>query len=124
MSNNQSFTDKNLASLAAIMLLAPAVQFMLKDKSIDVPAEEEVFVKGYIRYGYWILTVLGLALIIGAFYSFLFPLTILYWINYGLLGIVILMIIMGVFAIINNKTLIHNPESRIQNSEFTINHDL
>lgn len=97
------------------MLLAPAVQFMLKEKSIDIAAEEEGFVRGYIRYGYWILTILSLALIVGGFYSFWFPLNILYWINYSLLGIVIFMIIMGVFAIINNKMLIQNSESKIQN---------
>jgi len=63
MSTNQ-FSDKNLASLAAVMLLAPAVAFMLKDKDIDIIPEEEYFVKSYIRYGYWILMILALALIV------------------------------------------------------------
>jgi hypothetical protein len=40
MNNNSSFTDKHLASLAAIMLLAPAVSFMIKENSVDISTEE------------------------------------------------------------------------------------
>ncbi len=64
MNQNQTFTDKHLASLAAIMLLAPAVSFMLKENNIDIQPEEESYVRSYIRYGYWILTILALALLV------------------------------------------------------------
>lgn len=106
MNQNQTFTDKHLASLAAIMLLAPAVSFMLKENNIDIKADEESYVRSYIRYGYYVLMVLALGLIVWATYSLFLPINILYRINYWLLGGVIAMIIIGVFAIINNKTLI------------------
>lgn len=64
MQQNSTFTDKHLASLAAIMLLAPAVNFMLKGKDIDIVEDEEGFVKSYVRYGYYILMVLALGLIV------------------------------------------------------------
>ncbi|MBP6910249.1 hypothetical protein KBC03_01475 [Patescibacteria group bacterium] len=82
MQNNQTFTDKHLASLAAIMLLAPAVGFMLKEKSIDITTEEESYVKSYIRYGYYVLFTLLLALLVRGAYNFFFPLSVLYRINY------------------------------------------
>lgn len=106
MEKNQ-FTDKNLASLAAIMLLAPAVAFMLKEKDIDIEPGEEAFVKSYIRYGYRVLMVLILALIVWGVYNLLFSHVILYWVNYALLGISITMIVVGVFSIMNNKTILH-----------------
>lgn len=107
MSSNNTFTDKHLASLAAIMLLAPAVSFMLKEKNIDITADEESYVKSYIRYGYWVLTMLATALIVRGTYTLFFTIPVLYWINYGLMSIVIAMIIIGVFAVINNKTIVH-----------------
>lgn len=82
MNSNQQFTDKHLASLAAIMLLAPAVSFMLKEKSIDISADEEGYVKTYIHYGYRVLMVLGLALLTWGTYTLFFPLNVLYRINY------------------------------------------
>lgn len=106
MNSSSNFTDKHLASLAAIMLLAPAVSFMLKEKSIDIAVEEESYVKSYIRYGYNILMVLALALIVWGTYSFFFQIPVLYWVNYSLLGAVILMIVIGVFSIVNNKTIL------------------
>lgn len=54
----QQFTDKHLSSLAAIMLLAPAVAFMVKEKNINITPEEEAYVRSYVRYGYYILAVL------------------------------------------------------------------
>lgn len=103
---NSQFTDKHLASLASIMLLAPAVNFMMKEKDMDIKPEEEGFVRSYIHYGYDILIVLGLALIDWSIYALFFPLTVLYWVNYSLLGIVLLMIVIGIFAILNNKTIL------------------
>jgi|GEM_PF-6192197 len=106
MQQNDIFTDKHLASLAAIMLLAPAVAYMMNEKDISITADEEIYVRSYIRYGYYILMTLGLAMLVRASYSFFFPYAVLYRINYTLLGSVILMIVIGVFSIINNKTLI------------------
>ncbi len=117
MNQNQTFTDKHLASLAAIMLLAPAVSFMLKEKSIDVDESEEGYIRSYIRYGYWILMVLALAFVIWGTYTLFFPISVLYWINYGLLGAVIAMIVVGVFSIINNKTLIERGQNAEQHTE-------
>lgn len=105
MNQSSNFTDKHLASLAAIMLLAPAVSFMLKEKTIDIAADEESYVRSYIRYGYYVLLVLLLALLVRGAYNFFFSISILYRINYGLLGLTLAMIIFGVFSIINNKTL-------------------
>ena len=106
---NQQFTDKHLSSLASIMLLAPAVQLMLKAKTIQLQDDELDFVRSYIRYGYFILAVLAAALIIRAVYSFLVPLTLLYRTNNVLLGLAIAMIVYGVFSITNNKTIITAP---------------
>lgn len=106
---NQQFTDKHLTSLASIMLLAPAVQLMLKGNNIQLQNDELDFVRSYIRYGYYILAVLGAALLIRGIYSFLTPLTLLYRANYGLLGLAIAMILYGMFSITNNKTIITAP---------------
>ena len=88
---------------------------MLKEKDIDITAEEEGFVKSYIRYGYWILMVLALALVVWAIYSFVFSYTILYWVNYALLGIAILMIVVGAFSIMNNKSILHYDGATMNN---------
>lgn len=106
MENNNSFTDKHLASLAAIMLLAPAVAFMLKEKSISVSADEESYVRSFIRYGYRVLTLLAISLLVWGTYTLFLSTSILYRINYGLLSGVIAMIIIGIVSVINNKQLI------------------
>ena len=117
--NEQKFTDKHLSSLASIMLLAPAMQRMLKEKTVQLPAEEVDFVRSYIRYGYFILTVIGAALLIWAVYSFLIPLTLLYRVNYILLGGAIAMILYGVFSITNNKMIVAAPGSSLPTNTTT-----
>lgn len=106
MGNNNTFTDKHLASLAAIMLLAPAVALMLKEKNINISSEEEGYVRSFIRYGYWILTLLFIWLLVWWAYTLFFSISILYRINYGLLSAVIAMIIIGLVSVINNKQLL------------------
>lgn len=104
------------------MLLAPIVAFMLREKSIDVSAEEEGFVRSYLRYGYWIIMIVILALLVWTIYTLFFDLTILYRINYCLLGIAIAMILIGMFSIINNKMVFRHAKYMAKGTE-QIHHD-
>ncbi|MEI7478171.1 MAG: hypothetical protein WCJ81_06925 [bacterium] len=48
-------TTKHYLSLVAIMLLAPLVPFAIRSNELELTAEENTFVNGYIRYGWYIV---------------------------------------------------------------------
>ena len=54
-------TTKHYLSLVAIMLLAPLVPFAIRSNELELTAEDYTFVRGYIRYGRYIVWICVIA---------------------------------------------------------------
>ncbi|UFX83083.1 hypothetical protein [Candidatus Absconditicoccus praedator] len=99
--------NKHILSLACIMFFPRVVYFMIKSEDYELTQEDKNFIKGYIKFGFIILSTIALAVIIGivSLTSNILP-TFMSTISNLLAIFGVILIILGVFMIFSEKTVL------------------
>lgn len=109
MDNQPNITNKHIRSLAAVMLFAPFLPFILKSWNYELSDEDKIFIWWYIKY--WIIIdLLILASIVLSIINFFNRNIIVYYIKNIMLILWIIMIIIGIFMIFWDKDIFQEKE--------------
>lgn len=103
---NSMIETKQLVALAAVLFLAPAIKPTLEANDITFSEEDKPFIESYLQYGNYMLYTLGGSLFILLLGKYVFENKIFIDMSQVIAAVVIIMVLIGIFAIFRKKQII------------------
>lgn len=98
--------DKQQIALSAVLLFAPAIYPFLKGNNIQISDEDKVFIDWFVQYGYYIIAIIILSVLIWLLGKYLFSNTLLMNIWQAICALWILAMIIWSIAVLRKQTIV------------------